>query len=361
MKLINDLKSNRFNLLTKMEDISKSDTINTSQRAQWEDLGEQIRSIDKQIDDAELIDMRNKMALKTDKMTKPDEYTYSFRSWAEGATNKTMEPYKIELRANPILTTSNPEILNKSVDNVDIIYSPTEELLKKIGVHFYTDQKGTLILPYMTESKGTFVGETIAGPDASLNIESLSLNAKRVTYSQTVTREFLSQTNKDAIDTILRNLYNGIWLAVSEKFFDNLDTVGASQVKTSTGTVNFLTLTQMEASLGAVDLNRPAYVMTPQTKAYLKSVASLTNQSAIFANDKVNEYPAYATHTVNNEEIIFGDWSHSAIASWGNIEIINDPFTLANKGEIILTVVGLFDTGIHNPAAFVILSDASTF
>ena len=85
----------------------------------------------------------------------------------------------------------------------------------------------------------------------------------------------------------------------------------------------------------------------------------MTNQGAIWQNNQMNGYPAYGLSAANVRKTYFGDWSKTAVGTWGGLEIIVDPFTDAKKGLINLTAVALVDTGCFNKRGFAILQDAS--
>jgi HK97 family phage major capsid protein len=100
--------------------------------------------------------------------------------------------------------------------------------------------------------------------------------------------------------------------------------------------------------------------MDPVTKAFCKKTTKLENaQNSIWEKDVVNEYPAFSSRFVNTDKIYFGEFSNSAIIQNGDIVLIWDELTKAKEGQIVITAIGMFDCGVSNPRAFVII-DAST-
>jgi HK97 family phage major capsid protein len=362
MKKLNDLKTERYSLVTRMSDIVKRDNISESDRIEWENLDTQVRLLNVDIDNLEKQDMINKMTVLngTDNNRNVNTTTTSFRNWiGDAVSGATKESYKIEVR--DWLTTNDSNILNKTVQNVDIIYSPAEKLLRDMGVRFMTGVGSQVVFPSMSEDNATFVGEDSIALDASMVTTSNTLTPIRCSHTQAITKETLAQTN--ILNDIKQNLYNGIWNAVAEKFFNEVDTDAATQLCTKGNeTLSFNHIVNLEASV-AYDLVKPAYVMKPQTKSFLKKTPKFSSAiNAIWENDKVNEYPAFSSPFCNQEHIYYGDWSKTVLAVYGNgIEIIVDPFTKANYGEVVLTAIGLFDCGVINKRAFSILSDASTY
>ena len=193
-----------------------------------------------------------------------------------------------------------------------------------------------------------------------MNAEALVLAARRISHSQSISKETLAQTNPAIYNGIVQNLYNGIWNAITYDVFDTIGTDAATQKTTFGGTtLDYAKIVQMEASIGGLNIGQGAYVTTPAVKAFLKKTAGLTNQAAIWTNDEVNGYPAYGVPACNSAEIVFGDFSRSAVGTWGDIELIVDPYTKAKEGLIVITAVALADTGVTNKRAYCILTNAS--
>lgn len=359
MKLF-ELKTKRQDIISKMDDLTKGKWTSRT-KTDFEEYELTVSGLDSAIEKAER--QESKIIKDIGKVIISDESFREFADWADDAVEgRTTEPYKLQLRADPILTTTDAATLNKTVASVSNLFSPAEEMLKGLGVKFYTNQTGQVILPRLVQSTAGWVNEAGDASTADLGTQSIILQANRVQAFQSVTRETLAQTNPDVLSSIVGNLYRSLWQAVATKFFDEVEVDAASQVSTATGPATLRTFTNMEASLGNLDLMTPSYVMNPTTKSYCKSTAGLTNQAAIWTGNTVNDLPAASTPHCNDDKVYFGDWSKAVVATWGSgVEIIVDPFTQAKQGTIVYTAMMLADVGVHDPQAFVILADASTY
>jgi len=284
----------------------------------------------------------------------------SFRDWLVEAVN---EGKTASYRADPIVVATDAGLINKEVmPGIDVLTSPGEAFLRQIGVTFFSGLNGNFVVPSMGQDTGVFVAEAsdAGGISANMASASLTLTARRVTHSQAITKETLSQSSSSVYSAIVQNLINGVWNAVTNDLFDQLDTDAATQI-TSLGTnAAFTNVVNQEASLNGLALARPAYVASPAEKSYLSRTAYMTNQVGIWYNDQINGYPAYCTPASNVNKIYFGDWSRVCVGQWDGLEIVVDPYTDAKKGLINLTAVGMFDTGCYNKRGFAILADAST-
>ena len=366
MKKLIELKQERSELISKMEAIATGETLTEEQRSEWNGYDESIKKLDDDIAMLERQENLNKNNVKNtmENVEQRDQQPIAvqFRDWLKDAANGKSSN-KFEFRAEPILTSTTSAVVNKTVANsLDILTSPGEAFLRSLGVSFYTDLTGNLVLPSMAEDTGAFVAEDASAAAASMAPEALTLAARRVTHYQSITRELLAQTNPAIFAGIMQNLYNGVWTAIANDWADTIESDGATQIKTTGATITYQNLCDMEASIGGLNIGAAAYVTTPAGKAFLKGL-NAGNAGIKFAWDSDNTiagYPAYAAPCVNANRVYFGDFSRTNVALWGPMEIIVDPYSDAKKGEIRLTVVALADTGVSNKRALAIL-DASLY
>lgn len=363
MKKINDLKSQRLDIITKMETIVSGETLNEEQRSEWTGLDTQVKSIDDEIAILERQDALNKITKNMENTTQPLEIeqrslAVQFRDWLkESVENGGKSP---AFRFSPWLATSDTAIINKTVaPTIDILTSPAEAWLRQLGVTFYTGLTGNLVLPSMAEETASFIAEGTCDGDASMGTSSLTLAARRVSNYQDVTLELLAQTNPGIYAGILQNLNNGIWNAVTNDVFDTLETDAATQIKVTGTTATYQDILNMEASIGGLNIGSGAYVTTPTGKAFFKGL-DVGSDGIKYAwnGNEMNGYPAFGAPAANANRVYFGDWSKQAVAQWGDLSVLVDPYTMSTCGKVRLVVTGLFDTGTINKRGFAIL-DAS--
>jgi hypothetical protein len=366
-KKLNDLQVELDEILNKK--VNLSSTIKTERRGYtmaendlYNMYDKRIMEINKQIVSEQKTEEDNKRKVSYNPINTSND---SFRDWMNQSIDGTTKAnFRIDYRVDPILSTSNSDITLKTVEPLDIMVSPSQQLLSDLGVKFYTNLKGEKILPYMDEDTAEFVAEYVAGNDSSMNTLTNKLSWRRIQHTQSITREALASTSDDLYNKLLENLVTGLWNRLALDYFDQLDADASTQIKPILGaTLAYEDLLLMEASLGAYALGKPAYVMGPMTKSFLKKTTKLENaQHTIWEDNKVNDYPSYMTPAVNGEKVYFGDFSKSVIGIWEpGIEIVIDPFTKAKEGVIVLTALMMADCGVHNPKSFCILEDASTF
>ena len=296
----------------------------------------------------------------------------AFRDWLRKAVEGG-DRTPFVLRDEPLSATNQTAVINKTVANsVDILTSPGEAFLRTIGATFYPGLNGQFVLPRMDQDTAGFVGETVpstagagnAAADASMNFAGLTLSPRRVSHVQSITKEMLAQTNPAVYASVLQNLVNGVWNAVTTDYFSTLKTDAASRISdinVSHAAITYGDLVNMEASIGGLNIGQAVYVTDPKTKGYLKSTIALgtTAGAPMWVDNEVNGYSAYGHPNAGAEHVFFGDFSRQVVGQWGGLEIIVDPYTQAATGQIVLTIIGLFDTGCANPNAFCWTDDAS--
>lgn len=359
------LKDKRYLKLDEMREIvekaiKEERSKDEAETKRYNSLDEQVKSIDSQIKEIELQEqIALRMASENPEESKNVEtpITVQFRDWLTGAVKagKTDNFMALaEFRADPIITTTNAnDILKSTAGSVSILTSPAEAFLRELGVTFYQGLQGNFAVPSMGEDTAVFYGEDASAASADMATSSLVLTARRVSHTQQISKETLAQTNPGIYASILQNLVNGVWNAVTNDVFDTLETDAATQSATvNEAAVTYKTILGMEASIGGLSINQGAYVTTPTIKAYLKGTAGLTNQVAMWNGKEMNGYPAYGVPAANSRKVYFGDFSKQAVGQWGGLEIVVDPYKDAKKGLITLTIIGMFDTGCMNKRAF---------
>lgn len=364
MSKLSELKIKRADEMYKIETLSnRSDLSPTDERdfnistARVEDLQEQIETLER----SEKTNMKTATLLsKRDEELSEESLREYFDNSLAGVNQK---PLKIEFRSEPIYTTSNSNILNKTVVPFDNLYSNSEELLKSLGIKFLTNLSSTLVLPVFNETVARYANEGQDASSADLTPLTVEMEAHRCTTYQTLSRELLAQTNPDLYSSVVQNLKQACWNAVATKFFENFLEDNATQISNfSGGPVGLKDLTQMEASLGSFTSLNPKYVSSLNAKAYLKSTADPRGIHLLWEDDILNGKTAFATGALKQDSIILADFTKSIVGIWGNgIEVILDPFTQAAKGLIILTAIMLTDSATQNKSAAVIMADASTY
>ena len=71
----------------------------------------------------------------------------------------------------------------------------------------------------------------------------------------------------------------------------------------------------------------------------------------------INSYPAIVTNQVGSaaavaNQVIFGNWNDMFFASWAGLDLVVDPYSLAENGQIKVVLTQWCDVGVRHTASF---------
>ena len=128
---------------------------------------------------------------------------------------------------------------------------------------------------------------------------------------------------------------------------------------------------ETQCALANALLGNLAYVTNNKARGLLKQtlVASAAGSDMIWAKDNtINGYRAFATNQVagnlpkgnanNCSAIFYGNWPELLVAEWGALDMVTDPFSLADRGLIRVISAQLVDINARHPGSFSVMLDA---
>lgn len=110
-----------------------------------------------------------------------------------------------------------------------------------------------------------------------------------------------------------------------------------------------------------------AYVTSPSARAKLKAAAKIGTTFPNFIWEKgskpgegeVNGYRAVATNQIAGSKMVYGNWSDLIIADWIGMDVVVDPYTLADQHQIKVTINMLADVGVRHVGSFCTSTDSA--
>jgi hypothetical protein len=141
------------------------------------------------------------------------------------------------------------------------------------------------------------------------------------------------------------------------------------------GTVTYDLMVDLETqqALSNADINTLAYLTNPKARGKLKKSAQISATTGIptWWQGEVNGYRAEATNQVPSNltkgtstticsAAIFARWEELIIGQWADMEFVIDPYTLAKRGDIVITSYIMVDVGLRHPASFTVIKDLLT-
>jgi HK97 family phage major capsid protein len=269
----------------------------------------------------------------------------------------------LELRADPLLTSTTAAIVNKTVGPVSVKAPAGLEWLQAMGATFDENLNGNYVLPSIASVTVGFVTEGGDSSTVSVAPAGNTLAARLLGGNQTISRQMLAQSNPD----ILAGVLKVIDLAMGEAIVKDAFTQTATDLTTarlqSTVVVapDYTKMLQLDSSIAVAQLN-PVFVMSKQAKNYLKqsNAGSANIKFAIADDDTLAGIPVFAHPSLTANRFYLIDAMDLHVGFWGQPELIVDQFTSKKSGKIEFQVLRQVDCGYANPASGVYY-DSSTF
>ena len=245
------------------------------------------------------------------------------------------------------------------------------------------DAKGNIAIPKQNgRTIATWGAETDAATENNPTFELLQLSPKELKVITPFTKTFSIQSSVDAENLVRQGIMNGLGEALDTAL---LYGTGGNQIKGVTQIAEIKKASSpkqkisysktdgvtYENCLNAIEKIGNANAAGPGLEwitswafwKQTKKTAMLTNGSIpIWHEDRIADFMASRTSqvkqgtvgtTANADHAFVANWAHLLVAMWGGMDLVVDPFTLADKGMI--RVVGFYrvDCNFAHDEAFV--------
>ncbi|NJO90020.1 MAG: hypothetical protein HC831_14525 [Chloroflexia bacterium] len=197
MKDLFKLQEERASLLERME-ATVVDEMTDEQRSAYDTLSNEMDMLNADIERAEklakLKENISTVSLRNDLMKPENEETNFVRGLSEYANggvipsemrgrNGIIIPQSVIFRADPMLSTTQTGLTEKTVGALNIKTSKGEAFLRSLGVNIQTGLIGQYVLPSAPEPVGNFVAEASTAGSADFNPSVITLAGRSITYT----------------------------------------------------------------------------------------------------------------------------------------------------------------------------------
>ena len=214
-----------------------------------------------------------------------------------------------------------------------------------------TGLTGNIEFPVMTAGSAAWADELAAAGNAGQTFNHVTFSPKRLTAKVVLSKQLIMQSN-ESIEAVIRN---DIAMAVSQKLQATILGSAAGSATQPAGLFNGATakasftyadITNIEAAVENANAIGEAWIINPTIKALFKSTAKASGQGGfIFENGQLDGMPAFSTPAAGG--ILYGQLSDYLICQFGNgADIIVDPYTMADKAAVVVTINAYFDGGL---------------
>jgi HK97 family phage major capsid protein/HK97 family phage prohead protease len=262
--------------------------------------------------------------------------------------------------------------------------------VRALGARLLTGLQGDLQFPRQTGAQTAFwVPESATADVTASNMvfDNMKLSPKPLSGTNSFSRKLLAQGVADidqliqqdmiAVDAIEIDRAGLAGVGSNNEPMGILNASGTNSVTAGAngGTVTYDLMVDLETqqALSNADINTLAYLTNPKARGKLKKSAQISATTGIptWWQGEVNGYRAEATNQVPSNltkgtstticsAAIFARWEELIIGQWADMEFVIDPYTLAKRGDIVITSYIMVDVGLRHPASFTVIKDLLT-
>lgn len=254
------------------------------------------------------------------------------------------------------------------------------------GVTTLTGLTGNVEIARQTGASTTFwVGEDVAVTESDPTFGLVNMTPKTLGARIGVSRRSLIQTSPD-IENLNRNdllaqITLGIDRAIGYGTGSSAQPQGIALIPAGVGSVTFsggqtatfnalqgggtgnagtwanYVLLETVISNSNLDVATMRYVMNSAMRGALKTTLrdSVAGADYIFKDDgTINGYQTSISNQVQQNDVFFADWSSGLAGFWSSIDLVVDPFSRSDRGQVVYTAFQDFDFAVRRAEAFAI-------
>ena len=241
-----------------------------------------------------------------------------------------------------------------------------KNVLVAAGAKFIPGLVGDVQVPSMTASNVTWEGETASAKDGAQTFTAVKLSPKRLTAYVDISKQFLVQDSKSAEALIRQDIINAINSKLEATILGSAagtttQPAGIFNGVSKTTIASFKDVCNLEAKIEDANvIGECKYVMSNKAKAALRNMAkSAKSTELVMEGGAIDGTEVLNTSNVEEQNVVYGDFSNLAIGQWGSIDLLVDPYTKAADGQVRLVVNAFFDAKVLRNGAFAYGTTAS--
>lgn len=370
MPTISELQIKKTELVQSMRSIA--DLCNTEKRSRteaenttWNEVDRSIKTLNAQIKELETLeaherslDVRKPIEQRCDRFdlsraivnacNRKGNVSPEFmsdlvtRSGSEGI----MIPYSERDTGDGLVSNFGSVAIDEVKDTLFMV--ETEPLYKKLGVSYLPGLRGSVRIPNLAEAEATFVDEEEEVGNGTNDPGAIQLDPERVGITKTFSKEALATYSPALHSKIISDMVVSIDKAITKKVFTvvdaaTTDTVDSVSAIGSVGISNLNALMVAKEVDGKFATTRTNFFALKNVKVDEGSGKFLIEQTGMNEGRTYEGVPIIGSTLKVDDSVVFGDWKYCVVGDYGVLEIIIDPYTLAAKGQIKITVNKLVD------------------
>ena len=226
-----------------------------------------------------------------------------------------------------------------------------DSVISKLGVTIYNGlPAGDFKVSAMGKGSAAWADETGTASESKNTFSHVTLQPKRISAQLSYSKQFLAQDTIGAEAAIRRDIYNALVAQIQHTML-SADAGGTNKPAgifngvTAKNISSYAELCDVEATVDDSNVKgERKYLMSNKAKAILRCMpkSSLTTELVLDGND-IDGTPVIANSDVPTTQYAYGDFSNIVMGTWGNVDLIIDPYTLAAENSIRIVVNAFVD------------------
>lgn len=233
-------------------------------------------------------------------------------------------------------------------------------VLTQLGARWYSGlPHGDVQIPVMGKQTVKWEGEVDDADATAPTFTTVKLSPKRLSAYVDISKQLIYQDTVGVEAAIRRDIVNALNDKLEATVFGSAQATteqpaGLFYNVTPTVINSYADLCNFEAGVEENNVyGEMKYVLSPKAKAALRSMIKGTNNSSmVYEAGEVEGVPTYVTSNIAANKLMFGNFENLIIGSWGDIEVLVDPYTQATKGCVRLVINAYFDVKPARSVAF---------
>ena len=226
-----------------------------------------------------------------------------------------------------------------------------DSVISNLGITIYNGlPAGDFKVSAMGKGAAAWADETGTASESKNTFSHVTLQPKRISAQLSYSKQFLAQDTIGAEAAIRRDIYNALVAQIQTTML-SADAAGTNKPAgifngvTAKNITSYAELCDVEATVDDSNVKGDRkYLMSNKAKAILRCMpkSSLTNELVLHGND-IDGTQVIANSDVPTTQYAYGDFSNIVMGTWGNVDLIIDPYTLAAENSIRIVVNAFVD------------------
>ena len=232
----------------------------------------------------------------------------------------------------------------------------------KMGATILNDLVGTINLPSVGSVQATFLDEAAMAQTKKATVARVQLIPRGIRANMVTTRDLLKQTSLD-VERVLASRLSDAAAACIDK--TALAAIATAVASASGNGVTWANIVAMETAINAANANRGkmGYIVSANAWGAAKTTLKASGVAGYIldGNSFINGYAAdYSNQMPDGVPAIFGNFEDLYIGQWGGLDILVDPFTMGDSGEIKIQLFQYADVKVGFAKSFAKLAAAGS-